>query len=392
MFSTIRYRLKHILGFLAVLLLFSLPARAGGPPEPSIFSNPLALILLIVMVLLLIVIAILANILIGTADVKRVKRMNEKSTTVKALQILLAAMLIPGALFSQDTATPAAVTRTIGGMDSSTFYLMALVIFLELAVIIVMLLNIHFLIKAEWEKMRTVNAPAAFEVKKPRISWWDRFNKFRPVSQEAELDLGHEYDGIRELNNRLPPWWIYGFYVSIIFAVVYLWRFHVSHTGPSSIEEYETSVAKAELKTKEYLKAKGDLVDENTVKLLTASEDLAEGKAIYNKSCASCHLESGGGSVGPNLTDDFWMHGNDLKSVFKTIRYGINAMPQWQNTYSNKQIAQLTSYIKSLRGTNPANAKAPQGTEMKEGPATNPPDSTVKKEAKVAMNGDTKQK
>ena len=126
------------------------------------------------------------------------------------------------------------------------------------------------------------------------------------------------------------------------------------------------SVVRADRRIKEYLKAKGDAVDENTVTMLVAADDLEEGKAIYMKSCASCHTESGAGNVGPNLTDDFWLHGNDIKNVFKTIRYGINAMPQWQNSYSNKQMAQVSSYVKSLHGTNPANAKAPQGIEMKE--------------------------
>lgn len=206
-------------------------------------------------------------------------------------------------------------------------------------------------------------------------------NKLRPVSQEAELDLGHEYDGIRELNNKLPPWWIYGFYLTILFAAVYLWRFHVSHNGPSSKQEYETSVTKAALKTEAYLKAKGDLVDENTVTLLTGANDLAEGKAIYMKSCVACHTETGAGNIGPNLTDDFWIHGNDIKSIFKTIRYGINAMPQWQNAYSNKEMAQVASYIKTLRGTNPPNPKAPQGIEMKEdsAPASPATDSTKTK-------------
>ncbi len=126
------------------------------------------------------------------------------------------------------------------------------------------------------------------------------------------------------------------------------------------------SVAKADLEIKEYLKLKGDQVDENTVTLLTAPGDIEEGKTIFAKSCVACHNEGGAGNVGPNLTDDYWLHGGDIKSVFKTIRYGINAMPQWQNSYSNKQIAELASYVKSLRGTKPANPKPPQGELYKE--------------------------
>ncbi len=389
MLTPLRNKSKYIAGVFIALLLSCQSAFAGGPREPSVFTNPMAVVLIILMILLLIVIGILATILVGAADVKLKKRKQETGNPGIITYLLLFALLIPGgSLLAQDAPANTAVAKTIGGLQASTFYLMAVVIFIELAVIIIMLINIRLLIKTERDKIIRVSDAEALEAKRTRISWWDRFNKFRPVSQEAELDLGHEYDGIRELNNRLPPWWIYGFYLSIIFAGVYLWRFHVSHDGPSSKQEYEISVARAELKTKEYLKTKGDAVDENSVKLLTAADDLAEGKIIFMKSCGSCHQESGAGNVGPNLTDDFWVYGNDLKSIFKTIRYGINAMPQWQNSYSNKQIAQVTSYIKSLRGTNPPNAKAPQGTEMKEDAAApHQLDSARKKNGKIALGG-----
>lgn len=381
-----RKKSKYIAGLVAVLLGMSMqPVWAAGPPASSLFSNPLALVLIILMILLLIVIGILAGILVGAADVRLKKKKNEDAgKSITAAVILLLLSIIPGSsILAQDPVTTEATTTaaaTIGGMPSSTFYLMATVIFLELGLIIAMLINIRFLLKTEKKKLAVVNEAAAVEIKKNQLSWWDRFNKLRPVSQEAELDLGHEYDGIRELNNRLPPWWLYGFYISILVAGIYLWRFHVSHTGPSSKEEFETSVANAELKIQDYLKAKGESVDENTVTLLADAANLAEGKSIFIKSCASCHTESGAGNVGPNLTDNFWLHGNDVKSIFKTIRYGINAMPQWQNAYSNKQIAQLTSYVKSLHGTNPPNPKAPQGVEIKE-EVTTVADSTVKKDS-----------
>ncbi|MEO7982452.1 MAG: cbb3-type cytochrome c oxidase N-terminal domain-containing protein [Bacteroidota bacterium] len=375
MFSGTQKNFKYIPALFAVLLLSSPAAWAGGPPAPSLFSNPLAVILIIIMILLLIVIGILANILIGAADMK-LKSRKAINNTVSYSIALLFCLLPVSSIFGQDTMkeTPNAAA-SIGGMSSSVFYLMATVIFLEMALVIALLINIKLLIKKEREKLIVVEDVKAVEAKEMRLSWWDKLNRLRPVSQEAELDLGHEYDGIRELNNKLPPWWLYGFYLSIIFAVVYLWRFHVSHNGPSSKEEYEISVARAELKTKEYLKAKGDAVDENSVTILTATDDISEGKNIFLKSCASCHTETGGGNVGPNLTDDFWLHGNDIKSVFKTIRYGINAMPQWQNAYSNKQLAQVASYVKSLHGSNPPNAKAPQGIEMKEAEKLSPVDS-----------------
>lgn len=377
---------KYILGLFAGLLLMAFqPVWAAGPPEPSIFSNPLAVILIILMILLLIVIGILAAILIGAADVKLKKRKNNTTAAITASLIFF--FLLSGSSLSAQTATTETVkvaAKTIGGLSASTFYLMATVIFLELGIIIAMLINIRLLLKVEKERLVTATATEheTEEAKKLKLSWWDRFNKLRPVSQEAELDLGHEYDGIRELNNRLPPWWLYGFYLTIVFAVVYLWRFHVSHNGPSSKQEYETSVARAELKIQDYLKAKGEAVDENTVTMLTSANDIAEGKSVFMKSCVACHLETGAGNVGPNLTDNYWLHGNDIKSIFKTIRYGINAMPQWQNAYSNKQIAQVASYVKTLHGTNPPNPKAPQGVEIKEeAPAGSATDSTKNKVA-----------
>ena len=382
-----RNTLKYVLSFGGISLLGTTPAWAAGPPEPSIFSNPLAISLLVLMLLLLIVIGILANILVGAADYSsRKRKKGNKQITASIITVLF--LLTGGSLYAQDAApaTVAAATKTIGGLAVSTFYVMITVLFLEFIIILGLLVNIKFLLKKE--KITTEDKAEEINiVKEPKISWWSRFNKFKPVEQEADIDLGHDYDGIRELDNRLPPWWLYGFYLTIVFAVIYLWRFHVSHTGPSSVEEYERSVVRAETRIQEFLKQKGEAVDEKTVTMLTASDELAAGKNIYMKSCAACHTDKGGGLVGPNLTDDYWLHGGDIKSVFKIIRYGYNAMPQWQNQYSNKQIAQVASYIKSLKGTNPPNPKAPEGTLYKEEAVPEQPvtDSVIS-DKKMAMN------
>jgi cytochrome c oxidase cbb3-type subunit III len=364
---------------IASSVFLSIPVLAAGTPEePGILDNPLQVIMITLMALMLIVIGLLANVLYGTADFKRTeekaKANGSKSSGAAALTILL--LLFSSSLFAQDNTTTAAVSTSIGGMSKTMFYTMTSVLFLELFVIVALLINIKFLIKAEKEKL----AAAQAERKQRMLNWWDRFNRFKSIEQEADIDLGHDYDGIRELNNRLPPWWLYGFYLTIIIGGIYLWRFHVSHTGPTSKEEFETAVAQADIKIQQYLKSKGESVDENTVTLLTKAEDLAEGKQMFVKSCASCHKADGAGDVGPNLTDDYWLHGNDVKSIFKTIRYGINAMPQWQNSYSNKQIAQLTSFVKSIHGTNPPGGKAPQGEMAKEEAAatTAVVDSTAK--------------
>jgi cytochrome c oxidase cbb3-type subunit III len=378
-----------------VALVTGLPVWGAGPPAENPLNNPFAVLLISVMIVLLIAIGILANILIGAADITLIKwkkkEASKKSATAQVAAIFIGFMLLNISAFAQDAPAGTAAGATIGGLTPSAFYTVITIIFLELLVILVLLINIRMLLKSEKESL--VVGEAVLEAQpvvasKPRLSWWSRFNKFRTLEQEADLDLGHNYDGIRELDNRLPPWWIYGFYVTIVFAAIYLWRYHVSHTAPLSKEEYEIAVQRADQKVQDYLKQKGETVDENNVAML-GSTDITEGKRMFQISCVACHSEGGAGNVGPNLTDNYWLHGGDIKSVFKTIKYGINAMPTWQNTYSNKQIAQLSSYVKSLLGTNPPNAKAPQGELFKDDASTPKPtaDSTAtKKESKIAMN------
>lgn len=390
-------KLKYISGLIASLLVFTVqPAFAAGPPSPSIFSNPLAITLLSIMILLLIVIGILANIVIGAAEVKLQKRKAEKAKGLSTVLLLIMLLIAPSLIAQDATSTTEAsqkVAKAIGGLDASTFYIMVAVLFIELGIIIALLINIKFLLRKEKERTAIVTKEEAIitaEEKANKLSWWDKVNKLRPVSQEAELDLGHEYDGIRELNNRLPPWWLYGFYATILFAGIYLWRFHVSHNGPSSKQEYESAVARAEIKVQEYLKKKGEAVDENTVTLLTSADDLAAGKAIFTdpSKCPACHTAEGGGNaVGPNLTDEYWLYGGSVKNIFKTIKYGTSkGMRSWKDDLSAKQIAQVTSYVLSLKGTKPANPREPQGELYKEdaAPATPAVDSAGTK--KVVTN------
>lgn len=374
---------KYLAGLLMTFLLFSVqPAWAAGPPGPSLLDNPLALTLLLIMFVLLVVIGILATIMIGAADFNLKKKKEQGSGKSVVMTLLL--VLTSGLMYAQNPAAGAPVTTasSIGGMDKTTFFIMVAVLFVELLVILALLMNIKLLLRKEKEKLVTAGEqPEAEKAKDSKLSWWDRFNRLKPVSEEAELDLGHEYDGIRELNNRLPPWWLYGFYGTILFAVIYLWRFEVSHNGPSSKEEYERSVAKAEIRIQEYLKKKGESVDENTVKLLTSPEDLAAGKTIFMDpaKCPACHNADGGGNaVGPNLTDEYWLYGGSVKDVFKTIKYGTSkGMRSWKDDLSAKQIAQVSSYVLSLKGSKPANPKEPQGELYKEEAVTAPADSVT---------------
>lgn len=199
---------------------------------------------------------------------------------------------------------------------------------------------------------------------------WSRMNYAGSIDEEASVATSHEYDGIRELDNKLPPWWVSLFYITILFAVVYYMHYEVLGTGAKQAEEYEEEMAEAEASVQTYLASLGDLISETNVTLATDQVDLDAGKAIYETSCAVCHVTDGGGGVGPNFTDNYWIHGGDISSLFSTIKYGVPAkgMISWESQLSAQQIQQVASYIYTMEGTTAAQPKDPQG-ELFERPA-----------------------
>ncbi|MRT16101.1 c-type cytochrome [Vitellibacter sp. q18] len=185
----------------------------------------------------------------------------------------------------------------------------------------------------------------------------------KPIAKEQEIVLDHNYDGIRELDNQLPPWWTYLFYMTIIFAGVYLVYYEV-FDGPDQTDEYLKEVAIAKEEMAEYKKNNKDLIDAETVERLTDASDLAAGKTIFTENCIACHKESGGGGIGPNLTDDYWILGGGIKNIYHTISEGGRAgkgMIPWKSDLKPSQIAQVASYVMSLHGTNPPDGKEPDG-------------------------------
>lgn len=188
--------------------------------------------------------------------------------------------------------------------------------------------------------------------------------KFEKVKDEL---LDHDYDGIQELDNELPPWWLWLFYITIIWAVVYMIYFHVLGTGPSSAEEYRAEIQAAQMKYSQPSggETAGVTADQNIV-ALTDEQSLAEGKAIFDKNCVPCHGPDGGGTVGPNLTDDYWIHGGSMKDMVKTITNGVPAkgMIAWGPILKPDEIVTVASYVRSLHGTNPPTGKAPEGEKV----------------------------
>jgi cytochrome c oxidase cbb3-type subunit 3 len=201
-----------------------------------------------------------------------------------------------------------------------------------------------------------------------RIAWLHKIwialigKKAAGVTDEAII-LDHDYDGIKELDNNLPPWWIYLFYATAIFAVVYLVRFDVFKDYTQD-EEYQQEVAMAQAAIEAYKKTAKDLVDINTVTLLTEASDLSSGKNIFESNCVACHMADGGGGIGPNLTDQHWILGGGVKNVFRTISEGGRdgkGMIAWKQSLKPVEMAQVASYVISLGGTTPAQPKPAEG-------------------------------
>lgn len=184
----------------------------------------------------------------------------------------------------------------------------------------------------------------------------------KPIEKEQDIMLDHAYDDIRELDNKIPPWFNYLFYGSVVFAVFYMINYHILSSGDVQASEYNEELQFAELKKVEMIKS-GALLDENTLTALIDQPSINLGKEIFIKNCAVCHTEKGGGLVGPNLTDDYWIHGGSIKNIFATIKNGVPAkgMISWKSQLNPRQIQEVSSYILTLRGTNPPNAKAPEG-------------------------------
>jgi len=347
-------------------LLDSLPVWAQyKPAPPSELGHPVAIVLLTVVTGLLIVIIVLGSAVLSAMDIYRERINKEKSKPAVATVLLLAGIFSVNTVLAQETAEAAkpAATNIINGLSDSSFYLLTSVVSLEVLIIICLLYALRVLVGIRRKKRIAVTG-------KPRVNWFEKLNKTKTVdaASEAEEDMGHDYDGIRELNNPTPPWWRWSFYCSIAFALVYVWRSHISHAAPSQLEELAVAEARAAEAKEEYLKNAANNIDENNVTLLAGADDISGGQKLFSSNCAPCHGPQGQGVVGPNLTDDYWLHGGQIKNIFSTIKYGVpeKGMKSWKDDFSPKQLAQLTSYIKSIHGSNPPNQKEHQGELEKE--------------------------
>ena len=277
---------------------------------------------------------------------------------------------------------------------------LVLVLFILIAVegIVGSIENVLFQSLDDAGKARYIaNTSKVPEFKKVKALYHKLKGEEKPIEEEHEIILDHNYDGIRELDNNLPPWWLYSWYASMVFAVIYLFNFHVTGTSGTQYDELENEYAQAKIDIEEYKKTAKNLIDVNSVELLTEAGDLQNGKKIFGENCIACHMADGGGGIGPNLTDEYWILGGDIKSVFHTISEGGRSgkgMISWKKEgLKPLEMAQVASYVLSLQGTTAANPKAaegdlwqPEGTEAPEVIQETESTEVLEVEESVSMN------
>ncbi len=351
----------------------------------STTTNYIEYLVLTVALLLVAAIWLLSSVLMMLS--KKVVEMAKQNKTLAIILTMIALGFAHPAM-AQDAATTAADATTqtssayYGGLSSLSFWTLSTVLVLELVIIFILIYFIRNLWRILNPAPVSVTAEANISFSWLKTTWasLDKkfFTKAAPIEQEADIMLDHDYDGIRELDNALPPWWKYGFYITIFVAIFYILKFEVWHTGMNPTEEYNTEMAEAKAETDAYLASMKENVDEKTVVMLDAA-GIATGKTLYTKTCVACHSPNGGGGVGPNLTDNYAIHGATIQDIFKTIKYGYpdKGMQAWQSNFSPVEMQQLASYVKSLVNTNVAEGKAPQGDLIKEEAAKLATDSTT---------------
>lgn len=347
---------KLILTLLFAFIISNINAQntaqaAAVATAPSMWASPLFWVFAFAILGLLLVIVAIGGVLVGLVNNKITKQF--KNT----LPILLFLFVFGIGNANAQTVTAAtAVTQLTGALDPNTIMILLLVIGIELFVILYLYAILQKMLIALGYKTKE-------ESKWTYAAIMKRMTKAIPLDREAEVATDHNYDGIVELDNSLPPWWVYMFYGTIAFAIGYLVYFNY-FDGPTQKMEYDTEVAQALMKKNEFLKKAAASVDETSVVVLSDDASIAKGKSSFVTKCAACHGQSGEGLVGPNLTDEYWIHGGGIKDIFKSIKYGWpeKGMISWESQIQPMEMQQISSFIYSLKGSKPANAKAPQGT------------------------------
>jgi cytochrome c oxidase cbb3-type subunit 3 len=365
------------LSFVSFDLMAQSPASANEKP-----INYLEILLIITAIVFVFVIWILSQVLVTLS--KSILKKRQGNSLIKSLMLILLSSVLSSVAQSQTNTMTSDIptSNNFGGLSSMNFYALATVIALELMVI----LFLSFMVRRAFRELTGQADAAALKTRKTlKIgTLWSRIDKnwmtrAVPLEEEADILLDHDYDGIRELDNALPPWWKYGFYITIVIAVIYVFNFHVWGIGKNPEQEYAEEMLEGK-RIEELYKAKTkNLVDENNV-VISDATGIESGKNLYTQSCVACHGTKGEGGIGPNLTDEFWIHGGTMNNIYNTLKIGYpeKGMQSWQTMFSPVQLKNLASYVKSIKGTNPPNPKAPQGVIFSDEKKSVTDSSTIK--------------
>ena len=347
--------------FMACSAMAQETAQASTPQPAGEKSNLLAILLIVTAIVLAFVIWGMGQALIAIS--RQVMLKNKAGEKALSIILLVGFSMLSQLSFAQTTGTASEAVKDVsnyGGLSANNFWAFVGVITIEVTAIIFL----AFSIKRIYQEL----VPETATAKTSKAgAWWSSldkkfFTRAVSVEQEADVLLDHDYDGIKELDNALPPWWKYGFIITIAIAFVYLGYFHAFGSGKNPTEEYAAEMEQAKIEQEMYTANNEDKVDENNVPMADAA-GIKAGQIVFETNCVACHLKDGGGNVGPNLTDDYWLHKGSLTDIYKTIKVGYpdKGMQSWEKQFSPKEISEIASYVKSLKGTKPATPKAPQG-------------------------------
>lgn len=279
----------------------------------------------------------------------------------KLLLLVLLGLVVSTPTFAQTSEV--AWIDGLSSLESGEVGLLAIMGILLLLIIFLMLLMIYLLVFLQ--KVLRLESPELVD----QPTWWETFKQkyvvgeMKPVAEEKDIQLDHTYDGIMELDNFMPPWLKYVFYITIVFGVGYFINYTVLGIGMTQIEEYEQQLAIAAIEAEQRQFLAVSTIDETNVQFDASGPAIRAGMSLYENNCVACHAIDGGGGVGPNLTDDYWIHGGSIEDIFRIVKYGVveKGMIPWQDQLSPEEMQQVSSYVLTLVGSTPANPKAPQG-------------------------------
>jgi cytochrome c oxidase cbb3-type subunit 3 len=287
----------------------------------------------------------------------QLEKKNKDASKIAMIAFLAGASMFPAKAMALSPAMDEVTAEEVFvKISTGELYMVGVIVLVLLAVLIyqVRLFNSLYRMTLKEEELAKAEQPIVSAKKINKI-----LTDAVDIEDESSILLDHEYDGIQELDNNLPPWWVWLMWGTIIFAVVYLFNYHIFKVSPLQLEEY-----KAEVELAESLKDP-NAVTELTAVLLTSESDLNAGKTVFGKFCIACHKEDGRGEIGPNLTDEYWIHGNNIKDLFKIVKYGSpnGKMTPHGNLLTPLQIQQVTSFVLSMpyaEGMPPEGNKIPK--------------------------------